>query len=342
MSRPPPSPPPSPTTLDRKRPRQEDAPEVVAPTDATDNSGSGADAETRFSVMINHRRVFASVEHPFLTARDLRTIVAAAASPTHLTTDEERPVLLLDYTSTLCMRRQRRQRRLELQRRASELTAERVDVVRASNTRLMQRARASVHELERLAALEIHITALSRRRKDITQKLLDVRRKLQALLQEKRASAASHAGCVLMLPSPDTGEVQLFPGHHYRTVCFVGEELCEVPQYRSTCLSNATQPESTKDKINGDGDGDATARPSNNARPRWAVAELLGYLLFRQLTLHPHSNGKGGRIAPGHSGGTDLRKIAAGANYDLIDDYFALPASVAAMYREWAMDNFKS
>ncbi|CAJ1986750.1 hypothetical protein conserved [Leishmania donovani] len=318
----------------------------------------------------------------------------AASRPLHCYGD--RPVLLLDCTGALLQRRQRRQRRQELQSRASQLVAARADLLRTKNLWSMRRIRARRQNKELSAPVSAvgdaggdagrgsgdstarapsgaaeggdstsHLLSeLSRQRKAITHEMKEIRRELLTLLQEKRKQAATRDGCVLMLPSPETGEVQLFPGHHYRTVCFVGDELREVLpsdadvatahhwQHRTPPLRKLAS-EGVARELSGNDEGGAEGEHTSAKmaeRPLWAMAELLGYVLYlRQCRRNPHYRSRRGatfdddsiECQEGREGRVDFDKIAASISYDMVDQYLALPACEMAMYREWAIDKFK-
>ncbi|KAG5484984.1 hypothetical protein LSCM1_07063 [Leishmania martiniquensis] len=321
----------------------------------------------------------------------------AASRPLHCYGD--RPVLLLDCTGALRQRRQRRQRRQELQSRASQLAAERADLLRTQSlwsTRLTRARRQSKQPTAPAAAVDDvggapdkfggdsagsescdaavgcasmkHLLSeLSHRRKSNTCEMKEVRDELLALLQQKREQASTRDGCVLMLPSPETGEVRLLPGHHYRTVCFVGDELCEVlpsdsrdrnvaplrrrqhraPPLRASASEGIARVLSESDE---DGAESERALAKANTRPLWAKAELLGYALYlRQCRRNPQYRSCRGATLDAdrtvdqelRDGCTDVGKIAATISYDMVDNYFALPSCEMAMYREWATDKLK-
>uniref|UniRef100_A0A1E1IQU7 Uncharacterized protein n=2 Tax=Leishmania guyanensis species complex TaxID=38579 RepID=A0A1E1IQU7_LEIGU len=374
-----------------------------------------------FVVMLNHKRMIVPAEHPFLIPRDLispratRTVAeddqrttdasdvgncvvaaeGAARHPVHCYGD--RPVLLLDCTGALRQRRLRRQRRLELQSRASKLVAARADLLRTKNLWSMRCIRARRRNKEQwlpepaLCNAGGHadrgggdstvsapsdaarggvpakhlMSALSVQRKAITREVKEVRRELLTLLQEKRTQAATRDGCVLMLPSPETGEVRLLPGHHYRTVCFVGDELRDVLPSDARDTDTATvqrrqrrapplrEPasEGTTCALSDEGgaEGEHTLAKETK-RPLWAMAELLGYVLYlRQCHRNPDYHSRRGATLGSDSidyqevreGRVDYDKIAATISYDMVDDYLALPTCEIAMYREWAIDKFK-
>lgn len=321
----------------------------------------------------------------------------AASPPLHCYGN--RPVLLLDCTGALRQRRLRRQRRQELQSRALQLVAARADLLRTKNLWSMRRTRARRQNKELSVPVSgvgdrggdpdrhtgdsaprapsgateggdstTHLLSeLSRQRKAITHEMKETRRELLALLQEKRKQAATRDGCVLMLPSPETGEVQLFPGHHYHTVCFVGDELREVlpseardtdgatahhwqhrtPPLRELAFKGFARELSQNDEGGAEGEHTSAKVPE---RPLWAMAELLGYVLYlRQCRRNPHYRSHRSdtldddtiECQEGREGRVDFDKIAATISYDMVDHYLALPACEMAMYREWAIDKFK-
>ncbi|KAG5485654.1 hypothetical protein LSCM4_06612 [Leishmania orientalis] len=320
----------------------------------------------------------------------------ATSRPLHCYGD--RPVLLLDCTGELRQRRQRRQRRQELLSRASKLVAARADLLRTQSLWSTRWTRARRHNKELsvpMAAVDDAgvapdrggddstdssscgaaaggvsvqhlLSQLSQQRKAITHEIKAVRHELLGLLQEKREQAATREGCVLMLPSPETGEVRLLPGHHYRTACFVSDELREVlpsdargmdvapwhrrhhrtPPQRESASELMARELSHSDE--GGAEGEQTMSKAIK-RPLWAKAELLGYVLYlRQCRRNPHCRSHRGATLGNDStdyqelreGGADLEKIAATISYDMVENYLALPACEVAMYREWAIDKF--
>ncbi|KAG5506291.1 hypothetical protein JIQ42_07909 [Leishmania sp. Namibia] len=375
-----------------------------------------------FVVMLNHKRVVVSAEHPFLRPRDLFTprttkavtgvdqcatgacdpddcfVAADKATSRPLHCYGDRPVLLLDCTGELRQRRQRRQRRQELLSRASKLVAARADLLRTQSLWSTRWTRARRHNKELsvpMAAVndagvapdrgggdstdsnscgtaaggvsvQHLLSQLSHQRKAITHEIKAVRHELLGLLQERREQAATREGCVLMLPSPETGEVRLLPGHHYRTVCFVSDELREVlpsdardtdvapwhrrhhrtPPQRESASELMARELSQSDE--GGAEGEQTTSKAIK-RPLWAKAELLGYVIYlRQCRRNPHCRSRRGATLGNDStdyqklreGGADLEKIAATISYDMVENYLALPACEVAMYREWAIDKF--
>ncbi|KAG5510300.1 hypothetical protein JKF63_07628 [Porcisia hertigi] len=336
-----------------------------------------------FAVMLNHQRMVVPAEHPFLNPRDLflpRATKAiakdgcgagpavAASHPSNFYGD--RPVLLLDCTGALRLRRLRRQRRRELQLRASTLTATRADLLRTIKLWFTRRTRArQQHKRLRISETAVSnvgdpdavgegdaaasasssvgeggvcekdfFSELSHQRRAITNQMKEVRHELWTLLQEKRKQSAMREGCVLMLPSPDTGLVQLFPGHHYRTVCFVGDELLEVlpsdtrgtdsttvqhSQHQTPSLRELRLGGTARELSGDDDEGHAEGKHTpakETSRPPWATAELLGYVIFlSQCRNNPQCGGGGGGGEEEEGGGGGGGSSAPG--FDITDCY---------------------
>ncbi|KPI86507.1 hypothetical protein ABL78_4409 [Leptomonas seymouri] len=295
-----------------------------------------------------------------------------------------RPVLLLDYTGALHLRHERRALRQAIKTKTSQLLAERAKQIRIARAWRMRRLRAlrsnngafittpggypvdgqgedreahagevAVHYegvMHTAADMERLINATGARRVAISQELQELREQLTRLAQSKRYGEATHEGCILMLPSPDTQEVRLCSGHHYRTVCFVGEVLMDVVPGEGPCplpppavpspsavteesrrsLSPETRPDhhyhlhqSSVGMSSQREAADTLARDAApQSAPSWAKAELLGYTIFRRLQQSSKN--------PQRRGGSPSS----------ISAYLALPACEAATYREWAIQKY--
>lgn len=197
------------------------------------------------------------------------------------------------------------------------------------------------------------IGATGERRAAITRELVELRTELRELAHAKQLGAANREGCVLMLPSPGTQEVRLCSGHHYRTVCFVGEELMDVvpgegpvprpvPQ-RDPSTRPPVSPERhdvAPPRLNRESgrEGEDRARRDDSQQPLWATAEVSGYAIYARQRQHEtrrkrrRSSGDGGD--GGHEAEEDGESDEAPAT---LDAFLALPACEAAMYREWAI-----
>lgn len=195
------------------------------------------------------------------------------------------------------------------------------------------------------------IAATGTRRAAITRQLQALREERVQLAQAKHRSAATLEGCVLMLPSPGTHEVRLCSGHHYRTVCFVGEQLMDIvpgegPVPRPNASLPAPAPVRSVSTATPSTGALAQAEANTNDRtqvegsqlrmPAWAKAELSGLDIFRRVhsrkrlpTRRSPVGVAGDEMVDGHDSST-----AASA---MIDAYLALSACEAAMYREWAI-----
>lgn len=314
------------------------------------------------------------------------------------------PVLLLDCTGAQVLRVRRRRERAAVLERMALSHAEKLDIKRTRSRWIMRRVRAGrsqrdvrvpVSELrpvmgeapasgppaapaaapvtapdgaEATVPLQVLLGELSRRRRALEAEVKSCELRLRALLTEKRRSSVAREGCVLLLPSPDTGNVRLHPRHHYRTVCFVGEELREVlPRPRDTQATAAaplttragyveapTEARTTPPPPSGDALS-RVARVVENAtglqaaeerlRPAWAVEELLSYAQYMRRLYYPHGGSEAAADAAIMEdrlrSALDQRRNIPCIVFDGVDDFYAQPASTLAMCREWAIDRFR-
>jgi hypothetical protein len=332
---------------------------------------------TAFEVMMNHTRLSVDRRYPFLNPASLFTAHAPSgvAGSVELAADlvpplhqyGHRPVLLLDYTGTLHMRHQRRQRQREIKEEIIRLEAEHADQVRIGRMWRMRRLRARRGNHADFIASDADrvISATGARRLAISHQLQGLREELAYLAQVKRYAEATREGCVLLLPSPETQEVRLCSGHHYRTVCFVGQELMDIvpgegpvprplpttetpaapaPKVTAAASVRSVSPashsdhpphrhrrrrrsESTDARSRAVTDG-ASHTDADAVAPMWANAELRGFSIYRRVQRFSRKLTRCRTCGDGESNDEGCAAMAA---------YLALPACEAAMYREWAI-----
>ncbi|KPA75987.1 hypothetical protein ABB37_08139 [Leptomonas pyrrhocoris] len=357
--------------------------------------------------MLNHARVNVDRRYPFLNPTSLFTARATPSDsvvPPNLHRYGNRPVLLLDSTGALYLQMQRRARRQEILTGIGRLLAERADLIQTARVwrmRLLRSTRRNssvfdvatssiptgeqaeeeegegvhtksivvVHEGVRRSAADVQhlIRSTGARRAAITLELKALRSQLAHLTQAKRYGEATREGCVLLLPSPVTHEVRLCSGHHYRTVCFVGEELMDIvpgdglappPLSAPSSLTTTTAAAAARRSLSSEAgsrpphhspptvvpptppleaEDDPAQRAAQPPTPSWVNAELSGYTIFRRLRAAEEKRRRhGGRRGRAVSGDGDSSDEATAT----LNAYLALSACEAAMYREWGIQKY--
>lgn len=286
-----------------------------------------------FFVMVNNRRVSVQRQTPFIVPQ---TLIDGAALPSWVSRIAAAPVLLADCTGDIRHRRQDAKEREKLKLRIACTISNHQECRQIARRLEMTRLRRQ----EKLKAMEtlndgphpIDVAVLTKELQDIaadlaanaaertalSQQLRQLRRELHSqctatptppfaakkaapMASSSSPSSALDGSIVLLLPSPQTGLVQLTENHIYRTVVFHGDTLRPYP------------PQYPGEDITG------RAPPHEEPLYRWATAEILGFALYANDSWREQS--------------AEERRCPA--------NYFALPACERAMYQERAIRQFR-
>lgn len=172
------------------------------------------------------------------------------------------------------------------------------------------------------------IRTTAARRNAISRQLTVLRKELKVLRGAKQIYTAPHDGQVLLLPSPSTGAVRLCPGHHYKTVCFVGEEVRDIIPGEGPVPQPPPSPSSE----------DAVRRLSEavlQTNPQWLAAEVAAFKLLRRR----REMERGVKRQRGESARSEITaplEFESEEDRESLRAYLALPACEAATLRALA------